>query len=159
MNTTAADLLVALGEDKITVKQGGIITYTITVKNFGPNRALNTIVNDTLSSSTTFVSANANKGFLKAPPVGQTSTVTWYLGELLPTGQDAAQIEVTVIIRGKTTITNTATVQSNTPDPNLVKQYRVGYGNRRPGLCGSWEIELRRVQDRLASGGRSFLAS
>jgi hypothetical protein len=28
--------------------------------------------------------------------------ITWHLGELLPTGQEAGQIQVTVIIRGKT---------------------------------------------------------
>ena len=102
------------------MKQGDTLTYTITVKNFGPNRAVNTVVNDTLSGGTGFAGAIANKGSFTAPPAGQTGTVTWYLGEMLPTGQEDAQIQVTVTIRGKTTITNTASVQSGSKDPNLV---------------------------------------
>ena len=45
--------------------------------------------------------------------------MTWYLGELLPTEQESAQLLVTVIVRGKTTITNTVTAESDTTDPNL----------------------------------------
>ncbi len=76
------------------------------------------MIKDTLSSGATFVSAHANKGCLASPPVGQTGAVTWNLGNLQNGDQEAAQIQVTVIIRGKTTITNTATVSSSTTDPN-----------------------------------------
>jgi len=72
-----------------------------------------------LSSGTTFVSAQANVGSFRAPPAGQTGVVTWYLGNLANATQQGAQIKVTVIVRGKTTITNTATVSSATADPNL----------------------------------------
>jgi hypothetical protein len=65
-----------------------------------------------------FVSAHANKGSFAAPPVGQTGTVTWNLGSVASGDQEAAQIQVTVIIRGRTTITNAATVSSSTLDPN-----------------------------------------
>jgi hypothetical protein len=75
-------------------------------------------MNDVLSSGTTFYSAQANRGHFTAPPSGQTGTVTWYLGDLLNNGQESAQISVTVIVRGRTTITNTASVTSNTADPN-----------------------------------------
>jgi Domain of unknown function DUF11 len=73
-----------------------------------------------LSSGTTFVSAQANKGRFTARPVGQTGTVTWYIGTVSNDEQDAAQIKVTVIIRGKAMITNTATVNSDAQDPNPV---------------------------------------
>ncbi len=88
------------------------------MQNFGPNNAINVVAIDTLSSGATFVSAQANVGAFTTPPAGQTGVVTWYLGDLANNGQQAAQIKVTVIVRGKTSITNTATVSSDTPDPN-----------------------------------------
>src|SRR6266700_2018442 len=75
-----ADLLLSLGADKTSVKQGDQLTYTITVQNFGPGDASSVVVNDTLSSGTTFVSAQANVGRFTTPPAGQTGVVTWYLG-------------------------------------------------------------------------------
>jgi len=114
-----ADLLLSLGADKTSVKQGDQLTYTITVQNFGPGDASSVVVNDTLSSGTTFVSAQANVGRFTTPPAGQTGVVTWYLGNLANATQQGAQIKVTVIVRGKTAITNTATVSSATADPNL----------------------------------------
>jgi uncharacterized repeat protein (TIGR01451 family) len=113
-----ADMLVGLGVDNVHPRQGDLITYTITVRNFGPSDAVNVLVNDLLSSGTTFYNAQANRGHFTAPPRGQTGTVTWYLGDLLNNGQESAQISVTVIVRGRTTITNTASVTSNTADPN-----------------------------------------
>ena len=60
----------------------------------------------------------ANKGALKAPPKGETGTVTWTLGDLLNGANETATITVTVIIKGKTTITNTASVTGAVSDPN-----------------------------------------
>src|SRR5439155_5905833 len=54
VNTAAADLLVNLNADKTTVRQGDTLTYTLTIKNFGPNRALNNVVTETLSSGAIF---------------------------------------------------------------------------------------------------------
>src|SRR5215510_694614 len=54
---TAADLLIGLGANKTNVKEGDTLTYILTAKNFGPNRASNVVVTDTLSSGLTFVSA------------------------------------------------------------------------------------------------------
>jgi uncharacterized repeat protein (TIGR01451 family) len=114
-----ADLLISLGVDKTSVKQGQLLTYTVTVLNFGADTAQNVIVNDTLSTGTTFVSAAANKGNITTkPPVGQTGTVTWALGDLLDDEQGAATIVVKVLVKGKTTVTNTATVSSATVDRN-----------------------------------------
>ena len=115
---TESDLLIGIGVDRTTVRQGDRLTYTITVRNFGPNTAINALVNDVLSSGSTFVSASANRGFFTAPGIGQTGTVTWYVGDILNNGQESAQIVVTVIVRGNTTITNTATVSSLSNDPN-----------------------------------------
>src|SRR5262249_2345107 len=112
------DLLLSLGVDKTSVKQGDSLTYTITIKNFGPDEALNLVINDTMSSGTTFVSAHANKGHFTAPPVNQTGTVTWNLANL-PSGEaEGAQLVVKVLIKGKTTVTNSASVTADTSDPN-----------------------------------------
>jgi len=115
----SSDLLIGLGVDKTSVKVGDYLTYTITVRNYGPYDGLNTIVNDFLSSGMTFVSAKANRGTFTAPPVGQTGTVTWNLGRWLRNSEESAQIKVTVILKGKTTVTNSVTVSSDTPDPNM----------------------------------------
>ena len=116
--TVRSDLLVGIGIDKTTVKPGDLLTYTITVRNFGPDTAVNAVVNDTLSSGSTFVSASANRGRFTAPAAGQTGTVTWYLGDLANGGIESAQLKVTVIVKGPTTITNTATVSLDNADPN-----------------------------------------
>jgi hypothetical protein len=87
------------------------------VRNFGLT-AINTLVNDLIARGTTFQSAHANRGHFTAPPVGQSGTVTWYAGDLLNNGQESAQIVVTVIVRGRGTITNAALVSSSTADPN-----------------------------------------
>jgi uncharacterized repeat protein (TIGR01451 family) len=117
-NSGAADLLLSLGADKISVKQGDVLTYTISVRNFGPNWAANVVVNDALSSEMTFVSATATHGSFTQPPVGQNGAVTWYVGEIPNGDQQQAQLVVKVLVRGKATIINTATVQSDSSDPN-----------------------------------------
>src|SRR5262249_54013471 len=106
-------------------------------KNFGPNRAENTVVTDTLPSDVTFVSASATKGTFKVPPVGQNGTVNWDIGEILTTGQEEAQIVVTVTPNGKTTITNTVTVTSTTPDPNPVNNVASISATVQPVFAGT----------------------
>jgi uncharacterized repeat protein (TIGR01451 family) len=113
-----ADLLVSLGVNKTLVRLGDLLTYTITVKNFGPNTATNVVVNDVLPANTTFYGAQSNKGCFTTPPKGQNGTVTWYVGDMPANDQQNAQLTVTVIIKGKSTITNIAKVKSGNPDPN-----------------------------------------
>ena len=78
----------------------------------------NTVISDTLPTGTTFRSANARSGVITAPAVGETGTITWYAGDLLAGHQETARLEVRVIVRGRTTLTNTVTATSDTPDPN-----------------------------------------
>jgi uncharacterized repeat protein (TIGR01451 family) len=113
-----ADLLVSLGVNKTLVRLGDLLTYTITVKNFGPNTATKVVVNDVLPANTTFYGAQSNKGSFTTPPKGQNGTVTWYVGDMPANDQQNAQLTVTVIIKGKSTITNIAKVKSGNPDPN-----------------------------------------
>jgi uncharacterized repeat protein (TIGR01451 family) len=66
--TLSADLLVGFGVDKLNVKQGDLMTYTITVRNFGPDPAYNAVVNDTLSSASTFVLRRSTAVALRLRP-------------------------------------------------------------------------------------------
>jgi uncharacterized repeat protein (TIGR01451 family) len=113
-----ADLMVSQTVDKTTVKQGDQVTYSVRVRNLGPQTAPNVVLTDVLSSGSTFVSARVNKGTVTAPPMGETGTVTWKLGDMLDQANEVAEIKVTVIVRGKTTITNSAAVTGNVADPN-----------------------------------------
>jgi uncharacterized repeat protein (TIGR01451 family)/CSLREA domain-containing protein len=112
------DLMVSQSADKTSVKQGDLLTYTVRVRNLGPETAPNAILTNVLSSGVTFVSAVSAKGNFTAPPAGETGTVTWYLGDLLDQANETAEIRVTVRIKGRTTITNQATVTSDAVDPN-----------------------------------------
>lgn len=94
------------------------ITYTITVQNVGPSNAHEVVVTDTLPPETRFVSATPSQGSCVAPPPGSTGTVTCNLGFLVNSTSATAGIEVTVVVR-KTSVSNTASVKSSTPDPNL----------------------------------------
>jgi uncharacterized repeat protein (TIGR01451 family) len=111
-----ADVKVSLGVSNLNPKQGDKVTYTITVANNGPSTAPNAVVNDMLSSGTTFVSAQVNKGTFTAPVVGQSGAIVWHPGDMASGSSESAQIKVTVIVKGKTAVTNTATVASDATD-------------------------------------------
>ena len=133
-----ADVFVTESVDKPnTVNQGDSLTYSITVANLGPNSGKNVVVTDTLSSSTTFVSATTNKGNVAGPPAGQSGTITWQLGDIASGSTTQGTLSVTVIVRGKTTIVNTATVTADSPDPtpsnntaSITTKVGAGKGNR-----------------------------
>jgi len=113
-----ADLMVSQTVDKTSVKQGELLTYFIRVRNLGPQTAPSVVVTDVLSSGVTFVKARMNKGTITAPPSGETGTVTWSLGSMLNGDNQVADIQVTVLVKGKTTVTNNASVTGNVSDPN-----------------------------------------
>jgi uncharacterized repeat protein (TIGR01451 family)/CSLREA domain-containing protein len=113
-----ADLMVSLSVDKTRVKQGDQLTYYVRAQNLGPESAPNVVVTNLLSSGVTFVSMSANRGTYTAPPPGEAGTVTWYLDEMQAHDNEVAELAVTVIVRGRTTITHTATVSGDVDDPN-----------------------------------------
>jgi uncharacterized repeat protein (TIGR01451 family) len=130
------DMLISLGVDKTLVRMGDLLTYTITVKNFGPGTAANVVVNDILPASTTFYGASSKKGHFTTPPKHQNGSVTWYVGEMPAEDQENAQLTVTVIIKGKSTITNVATLMCDTPDPNSGNNTASILVNVLPGSSG-----------------------
>ena len=113
----AADLAVSISATPNPVKSGGKITYTITAFNDGPSTATNVLLNDTLSSQSTFVSARPSQGSCVTPTRGATGTISCNLGSLAKGSSNVTEIIVTVTAK-KTTITNTARVSSSTTDPN-----------------------------------------
>lgn len=107
----AADLALTKADDPDPVLAGGLLTYTLTVENLGPNTATNTILTDTLPTGVTFQSASA--GCTEASGI-----VTCALGDI-PAGES---VVVTIVVLAPDTagvIANTAVVASAAPDPNL----------------------------------------
>lgn len=114
-----ADVAVSfLGADKVSVKQGEVLTYTIAIRNFGPNTAPNVVVNSLLSSGTGFLNARATKGSFSTPPLNETGAVVWSLGDMANGSAEGAELIVSVLVKGKTTVTNLVTINSDADDPN-----------------------------------------
>jgi len=108
-----ADLSISKIDSPDPVALGTNLTYTITVTNSGPTAAPGVTVTDTLPGGVTFVSASATQG-----TCGQSGgTVTCNLGSI----NNGAIAGVVIVVKPTATgtITNTASVSSNAPDPNL----------------------------------------
>ncbi|WP_331760381.1 hypothetical protein OG285_37675 (plasmid) [Streptomyces sp. NBC_01471] len=106
----AADLTVMKAADATTVTVGQTVTYRVTVRNTGPNRATGVTVTDRLPDGLTFLSAEGTPGSYD-PATGQ-----WTVGDLAE-GATAA-----LVLRAKATKAgragNTATATGNETDPD-----------------------------------------
>jgi LruC domain-containing protein/uncharacterized repeat protein (TIGR01451 family) len=107
-----ADLVITKTATLTTVNADQNITYTLTVKNNGPNDALAVSVADVLSTSLTLTSATPSTGTTWSAP-------TWTIGTLA----NGATATLTIVARVSNTFSgnmvNTATVTSATGDPIL----------------------------------------
>jgi uncharacterized repeat protein (TIGR01451 family) len=113
-----ADLQLSLMASTSSVKRGQNLTYSVTVKNAGPFPAAGVVISDVLPPDCPFVSASSASGTVAAPPPGTGGAVTCSLASPLPVGGTASlSIVVTVNARGKTTVTDTASVSSSATDP------------------------------------------
>jgi len=99
-------------EDEGAVLPGADIVYTITVKNDGPGDATDVQVTDDVPEGTTFVSAVPSQGSCSE----SGGTVTCDLASLAD-GADAT-VTLTVATAEPGSVTNTATVSANEPDPD-----------------------------------------
>jgi uncharacterized repeat protein (TIGR01451 family) len=109
-----ADLIVSKTGDE-TGTRGGQISYSIVVGNDGPDTAAGVVLTDPLPAHTSFVSAMVSQGTVSF----SANTITANFGSINPV--ESASLIVTLSInqdtpRG-TTISNTASVSSDTPDP------------------------------------------
>ena len=111
---TVADLTLSKSGDE-AVPRGGNITYSVVVNNGGPDTAANVIVTDPLPAHTTFVNASVTQG----SATFNAGTITANLGAIA--SQESATLTIVVSINEDTprdtTISNTATVTSDTFDP------------------------------------------
>jgi len=92
-------------------QNGGTITYTIVVSNGGPAADTNVTVSDPLPAGEALVSATPSQGSC-------SDTVTCNLGTLASGGSATVTIVATVTASCGSTLTNTATVSGDLPDPN-----------------------------------------
>lgn len=109
---SGADLSISKGDSPDPVNTGAALTYTLTVGNAGPDSTTNVTVTDTLPVGAIYGNTSSS-GW----SCSQTSgTVTCTLASLAVGTAPAINIAVTAPTTGGT-ITNTASVNSNTNDP------------------------------------------
>ncbi|MED0876491.1 DUF7507 domain-containing protein [Bacillus mobilis] len=109
----SADISIIKTVNANTITPGGFLTYTLFVSNAGPSSAQNVVVTDAVPSQLNNVEFSVDGGLTFKPWTG-----TLNIGTL------ASGAFVTIIIRGFVSpnaigfIVNTATISSDTPDPN-----------------------------------------
>ncbi|MBO9662261.1 DUF11 domain-containing protein, partial [Dokdonella sp.] len=107
----SADLQVNKTASTTTPNLGANVSFTITVRNAGPNDATGVVIDDPLPAGLNFVSATATVGSYDA------ATGMWTLGDLAAAAEATLTIVATVGMPGE--LTNTATVAaSDQHDPN-----------------------------------------
>lgn len=107
-----ADLSLTKSDSPDPVTEEQALTYTLTVRNNGPDGATGVVVEDQLPSSAAFVSATPSQGSCSA----NRQTVTCNVGAMSNGAVVTIEIEVTPSTPG--TITNQASVESSN-DPSL----------------------------------------
>ena len=106
-----ADLIITQVDSADPVNPGGTLTYTITVTNNGPDNATNVVATDTLPAGVTLVSTS---GCSEDPAGAPTCT----LGDIAASSSAQYTITVTIDAGASGVIMNTASVASDTMDPN-----------------------------------------
>jgi uncharacterized repeat protein (TIGR01451 family) len=132
--TTSADVSITNSDAPDPVGVGGNLTYTLDVRNSGPNPAAAVTVTDPLPAGVTFVSSATTAGSCSG-----TATVTCALGSLA-SGADAT---VTIVVRPTVAgpLSNTASVSTTSADPSPANDdatatTTVGVANHPPA-CGN----------------------
>lgn len=105
------DLSITKTDSADPSRAGQNLTYTLTVRNNGPNPATGVTVTDDLPGSLSARSSSATQGSCSG-----TTTVTCNLGDLAVGASATVRIVIRPSAAGE--ITNTATVAGNQPDPN-----------------------------------------
>src|ERR1700722_16556806 len=111
----SADVSLTMTQSASTVAPGSNLTYTLTAANLGPNDTTNVIVTEGLPAMTTLVSATPSQG----SACTGTTTLTCNLGSVANAAQATLTIVVTIAANATGTVTNSASVVSDLPDPNM----------------------------------------
>ena len=106
-----ADLAITKVDSSDPITAGSDLTYTLTVTNNGPNPASGVTVVDNLPAGVTLRSSTASQGSCSG-----TTNVTCSLGDLASGASATVTIVVTTSTAG--TLSNSASVSGNQPDPN-----------------------------------------
>jgi len=117
-----ADLGLSVGASPNPIKSNSkaTLTYTVTLKNAGPNAAAGMVINDPLPSFTQFQSLAPPAGVTcSTPAVGASGTVKCSLATLNAGASVQFQILVKVVATKAMTITDTVTATSQSFDPDL----------------------------------------
>jgi uncharacterized protein (TIGR03437 family) len=115
LDLTSADLSITESDSPDPVITGSDVTYTITVTNKGAADAQSVAVTDNLPSSVSFVSCAANNGGVCSGS-GNNRTITFT--SLASASSATITLVATANGAAGSTISNTATVSSATPDTN-----------------------------------------
>jgi len=105
------------------VLAGANVTYTLTLRNNGPDTALNVVLTDPIPANTTFVSATSDPAFTPTLPAvgsGPPAVVTY----AAPSLANGATATFTVTVRANASappgsVVNVATVATASVDPNV----------------------------------------
>ena len=115
-----ADLVVTKSDYPDPVLAGENLTYDITINNGGPSTAVDVMLTDTLPSEVSFLGYTISNGSGTCVLLTGTTDVECDLNDLNPGEFVTVYIDVQVdsSVPDGTTITDTATVSSATPDPD-----------------------------------------
>ena len=111
IHVNIADLEIIKIVDNLTPNYGDEITYTITVRNNGPDNSTNIKVSEVLADNFKFISANASKGYYNL------TNGIWAVGNL--TNNETAKLVITVKIIKTGFIQNNVSVNGTGFDPNV----------------------------------------
>jgi len=107
-----ADLAIVKTSDKLLYKPSSVITYTISVTNNGPSDALAVVVTDNLPTTMQAIYQSDTGGCTKSGLI-----LTCNLGTM-PVGTSKSFIMRELVKGSKGLVSNTASVNSSTLDPN-----------------------------------------
>ena len=120
-NATDADLRVTKIDTPDPVLVDGLVAYTIAVENRGPGAAANVQLSDVVPAGTVFESLTPAAGWTcTAPATGATGTVSCTVATLAAGASATFDLRVRLAAgtAAGTTLSNTVTVSSTTPDPD-----------------------------------------
>jgi uncharacterized repeat protein (TIGR01451 family) len=113
----SADLSINNSGSPNPVKSGANLTYTIVVRNNGPDTAINISMNDVTPTGTTFFSVTPGAGSCTAPPVGGIGTVNCTLASMPNGSKLTITLVVNVTAVSGSVIRDKASVNATTYDP------------------------------------------